>query len=711
MEEEITSASRFVELNEHNSDNKMKDTVDLKNNELNEDSIENEKEETRKVEDRVEDPCVGMLFGSIDNIMEYFTRYGNKKGFAVVKRTSRKGNDGEVESLTIACNRAGKQQIKASNSLKAQPQSKTGCKAHFNMIRCLDGWILKSMELDHNHGLSPSKTRFYKCNRVLKPHVKRQLELNAKAGIKMNKSFNSLVVEAGGHENLPFLEKDCRNHMDKVKRLELGEGDAVAMNKYFLKMQADNSNFFYTMDFTEDGRLKNVFWADARSREAFKEFGDVVTFDTTYLVNKYNMPFAPFVGVNHHGQSILLGCGLISGEDTDTFRWLFESWLTCMSGVPPSAIITDQDKAMKKAIQIVFPKARHRWCLWHILKKLPEKFKGYREYKSIKFCLKNVVYDSLTKEEFEERWGRFIEKYHLESHEWLLELYNERYYWVPAFVKDTFWAGMSTTQRSESINAFFDGYVHHQTTLKEFVEQYDKALAKNVVNENTEDFNSFQSSIPCFTHYAMEKQFQSVYTTAKYKEFREELLGKVCCNFSSCKEDGVISEYEIREDGAFGENSQHATFLVYFNKDTNEVNCNCRFFEFRGILCRHQITVLFHMKIDQVPNKYILKRWCKNIKRSHTKVRINYDNRLVKPETQRFDKMYKVFNEVADLAIDSEDKCEKVVAQIIELKGEFKQEKLVCGSNEPISTGIHCLLIFFFVLSFYFASFLCLLMF
>ena len=50
-------------------------------------------------------------------------------------------------------------------------------------------------------------------------------------------------------------------------------------------MQADNSNFFYMMDFTEDGRLKNVFWADARSREAFKEFGDVVTFDTTYLTN------------------------------------------------------------------------------------------------------------------------------------------------------------------------------------------------------------------------------------------------------------------------------------------------------------------------------------------------------------------------------------------------------------------------------------------
>jgi len=49
------------------------------------------------------------------------------------------------------------------------------------------------------------------------------------------------------------------------------------------------------------------------------DFGDVVSFDTTYLTNKYDMRFAPFVGVNHHGQSILLGCGLLSLEDTSTF--------------------------------------------------------------------------------------------------------------------------------------------------------------------------------------------------------------------------------------------------------------------------------------------------------------------------------------------------------------------------------------------------------
>lgn len=86
--------------------------------------------------------------------------------------------------------------------------------------------------------------------------------MNGMAGIKMNKSFNSFVVEVGGHENLSSQEKDCRNYIDKVRCLRLGEGVATAIHQYFLKMQADNSDFFYVMDPDEHGQLKNVFWAD-----------------------------------------------------------------------------------------------------------------------------------------------------------------------------------------------------------------------------------------------------------------------------------------------------------------------------------------------------------------------------------------------------------------------------------------------------------------
>jgi zinc finger SWIM domain-containing protein 3 len=54
------------------------------------------------------------------------------------------------------------------------------------------------------------------------------------------------------------------------------------------------------LEIDDNCRLLNVFWADARSREAYEFFGDVITFNTTYLTNIYDMPFSPFVGVNHH---------------------------------------------------------------------------------------------------------------------------------------------------------------------------------------------------------------------------------------------------------------------------------------------------------------------------------------------------------------------------------------------------------------------------
>ncbi|XP_022868361.1 protein FAR1-RELATED SEQUENCE 5-like isoform X1 [Olea europaea var. sylvestris] len=281
-----------------------------------------------------------------------------------------------------------------------------------------------------------------------------KLEVNDMASISLHKIYNSAVVEAGGYENTTFVEKDCRNDVEQVRRLRLGKGDALAIQAYFSKMQARCSEFFFSMDFDEECRLKNVFWADHRCRQSYKEFGDVVTFDTTYLTNKYDMPFAPFVGVNHHGQSILLGCGLLSNEDTGTFVWLFRIWFECMHGQAPNAIFTDQDRAMQNAVDIVFLNTKHRWCLWHIMKKLSEKFGYHIQKSSIFSAIHELVYDSDNGQEFEEGWRLMLETYELHDNDWLARLYENRARWVPCLLKPTFWASMSTSQQSESMNAF-----------------------------------------------------------------------------------------------------------------------------------------------------------------------------------------------------------------------------------------------------------------
>ncbi|XP_052172312.1 protein FAR1-RELATED SEQUENCE 5-like [Diospyros lotus] len=396
-------------------------------------------------------PQVGMKFKDANEIFEFYKKYAYNVGFPVRKRTSRKGEDGVVKYVTFSCCREGQRSRSKSTNSMPQPTIQIGCKAR--LTASVDGigtWRINTIHLEHNHNTSPSKSRLFRCNRQLSAHVKRQLEVNDMAGIPLHKSYNSAVVEAGGYENMTCIERDCRNYVEKVRRLRLGEGDAAAIQSYFSKMQAICPGFFFSIDLDEESRLRNVFWADNRCREAYKEFGDIVTFDTTYLTNKYDMPFAPFVGVNHHGQSTLLGCGLISSEDTETFVWLFRTWLQCMQGQAPNGIITDQDRAMQNAIQIVLPNTKHRWCLWHILKKLPEKFGNHVQKGAIFSAIHELVYDSQTPEEFEKGWIRMIEEHELHDNDWLDRLYMDRSRWVPCFLKTSFWAGMSTTQRSES---------------------------------------------------------------------------------------------------------------------------------------------------------------------------------------------------------------------------------------------------------------------
>jgi len=167
-----------------------------------------------------------------------------------------------------------------------------------------------------------------------------------------------------------------------------------------------------------------------------------------------------------------------------------------MNGQAPKAIITDQDRVMKNAIAIVFLESQHRYCMWHIMKKFPEKLGSHANFDGIKSAINNCLYDSQTCEEYEENWKDLLESYNLHDNAWLHKLYMEKTFWVPAYMKYTFRAGMNSTQRSESMNTFFYVYVHLQTTLKEFV---DDVLRRMVESETRAHFNSFNRTIPCIS--------------------------------------------------------------------------------------------------------------------------------------------------------------------------------------------------------------------
>ncbi|XP_057492460.1 protein FAR1-RELATED SEQUENCE 5-like [Actinidia eriantha] len=338
---------------------------------------------------------------------------------------------------------------------------------------------------------------------------------------------------------------------------------------------------------------------------AYHYFGDVVTFDTTYRTNKYEMPFAPFTGVNHHLHSIQFGCALLQDEAEVTFLWLFETWLEAMGGRAPTSIITDQDLAMKGAIAKVFPNTRHRLCIWHIKKKFVEKLSQvYYKRSKFKAEVKKCIWKTYKKEDFEERWMALIKEYGLETNEWLQQLYDIRESWVPVYNRGTFFAGMNTTGRSEGVNSFFDGFVTSTTNLKEFVVKYEQALKKIVKRESDEDFESEHKFRIVNEGEFLLKHAAKIYTRNVFNKFKDEISEVFRYKVEDVGDTNRFQSFVVKSKVY-----EFEKFIVTLDLQTYEGRCECQNFEFVGILCTHMLKVFIRLDIDAIPDHFILPRW------------------------------------------------------------------------------------------------------
>ncbi|XP_028068490.1 protein FAR1-RELATED SEQUENCE 5-like [Camellia sinensis] len=96
-----------------------------------------------------------------------------------------------------------------------------------------------------------------------------------------------------------------------------------------------------TTQLDNEEQITNMFWADAQMIMDYAQFGDVVTFDTTYKLNKEHRPFASFVGFNHHRETVIFGAALLYDETAKSFVWLFQNFLEAMSRKAPKTLFTD----------------------------------------------------------------------------------------------------------------------------------------------------------------------------------------------------------------------------------------------------------------------------------------------------------------------------------------------------------------------------------
>ncbi|KDP30425.1 hypothetical protein JCGZ_16664 [Jatropha curcas] len=555
------------------------------------------------------EPGNGIEFESHEAAYSFYQEYAKSMGFTTsIKNSRRSKKSKEFIDAKFACSRYGvTPETDGSNSRRSSVK-KTDCKASMHVKRRPDGkWIIHEFVKEHNHELLPALAYHFRIHRNVKLAEKNNIDILHAVSERTRKMYVEMLRQSGGCQNFAFVQSDINSQFEKGRHLALDDGDAQALLEYFKRIKKENPNFFYAIDLNEEQRLRNLFWVDAKSRNDYISFSDVVSFDTYYVKYHEKLPFAPFVGVNHHCQPILLGCAFVADESKLTFVWLLKTWLRALGGQAPKVIITDMDKTLKAAIEEVFPNTRHCFSLWHILEKMSETLSHViKRHDDFLPEFHKCIFKSWTDEEFDMRWWTMVTQFELHDDEWIQSLYDDRKKWVPTYMGDTFLAGISATQRSESMNSFFDKYIHRKITLKEFMKQYGLILQNRYEEEAIADFDTSHKQPAIKSPSPWEKQMSMVYTHAIFKKFQVEVLGVVGCHPKKENEDGTNVTFRVQDC------EKNEYFLVTWDQTKSAVSCLCRLFEYKGFLCRHALIVLQICGLSSIPTQYILKRWTKD---------------------------------------------------------------------------------------------------
>lgn len=553
-------------------------------------------------------PQVGMVFESEDAARSFYDAYARREGFSThVGQFSRSKPDGPIVAWDFSCTR---EVFKRKNI--------ESCNAMLRVERKdANSWTVTKFVEDHNHSLtSPSKVQYLRPRRHFAGATRNVSEaFNATSDAAYVSTNGNYVYHEPNHvvrSSSPVQQNHLLRNIGPLtyvkpsRKRTLGR-DAQNILNYFKKMQAENPGFYYAIQLDDENRMTNVFWVDARSRAAYNYFGDAVVFDTMYRPNQYQVPFASFTGVNHHGQMVLFGCALLLDESESSFTWLFKTWLSAMNDRLPVSITTDQDRAIQAAVAQAFPGTRHCICKWHILREGQERLAHiYMAHPSFYGELYGCINFSETAEDFESTWQFLLDKYNLQKNEWLQAVYHARKQWAPVYFRGTFFAAVTS---NPGVSSFFDGYVNQQTTLPLFFKQYERALEDFLEKEVEADYDTICTTPVLKTPSPMEQQAANLYTKKIFAKFQEELVETFAYTANNIDGDSVINKYRVAKY-----EHDHKAYMVTLDVSELKANCSCQMFEYSGILCRHILTVFTVTNVLTLPPHYILKRWTRNAK-------------------------------------------------------------------------------------------------
>ncbi|XP_024993925.1 protein FAR1-RELATED SEQUENCE 5-like [Cynara cardunculus var. scolymus] len=487
-----------------------------------------------------------------------YRRYADIVGFDIRLSTQKTRKGGIVKLKYVVRHKHGKPKKRLVDSVEVDGHRRQVQNTNFKVTDCKASVRFKYIEgsqssyrlyyfcPNHNHDLIDDADRILsRKSRQLSYDDKVMVHWSARSNIGPARSHKLQVCLKGGYDEVGSSVVDYKNFKRGLNNY-IGDGDVQMVVNMLNDRRQYGTNFAFEYKI-DNGRLVSMFWANELTRSNYAEFSDVMSFDATYRFNK---------------RSVVFGSGLITEETIQAYTWLLESFLK-VHGRQPTLVLTDQDASIKEAIPVVFSDARHRLCMWHIMKKLPAKVLNVLahviESSDIilntnfkKRLLKLVWSVHLEPDEFEVKRASLLNEFDLNTHPWLEDVFEMR---------------------------------------TKFILSHDTAIDKQRNRQRNEDHKT-NTTTPTFkTNTLIEYHAAKVYTRAIFFKVQKEIFkGYRCSSQWQVNSEMGFTVYTIRERKKHC--STKLEFKVAQSHSDDSIYCDCRHFEYYGTLCRHVFTAL-----------------------------------------------------------------------------------------------------------------------
>ncbi|XP_028103561.1 protein FAR1-RELATED SEQUENCE 5-like [Camellia sinensis] len=307
---------------------------------------------------------------------------------------------------------------------------------------------------------------------------------------------------------------------------------------------------------------------------------------------------------------------------------------------------------MAKAIPIVMPSTNHRLCTWHLMQNTVKHVSSLFQDVGVKGVFSKFMHQIDDEEEFKIQWDQMLHRYDAHNNHWLAQTFGVKERWGWPYIMNSWAAGMSTTQLSESFNAFLKDYLNCDHNLMEFFKHFGRVLYDKRYKELEAEYNLCQKLPRVSIPTVMLKQMADIYTKTIFEEFQNEYVQSIEASIVGTIHDGESTIFTIQTD-VDGQKDKNVTM----DRD-GFLSCSCKKFEGKGIVCQHCLKVLREIiNAKDLPAQYILKRWTKKARAETVKDRRGYDVKAdVKlHQSDRYRSLMNMFRAIASRAAESEE--------------------------------------------------------